>query len=787
MAVAVGFLTGAPRQGRIGVGWRTLQGADTPPATAASLTVLDVDRVIDALETLGGAGVQAARRQLLTDLFGRATEPEQRMLWRVFSGELRQGALDGVMVDAVAKAAAVPVAAVRRAHMMAGDLGVTAAAAMTGGEVALRAVGLQPGRAVQPMLASPAADVAEALAASDGPASVEWKLDGARVQAHRVDGEVSLFTRNLNEVTGRLGAVVALVASLPGGDLVLDGEVLGVTDDGGPRRFQDTMSEFGARGGAAGAALQPFFFDVLHADGRSVVDEPLAVRRQLLASVVPGSGRLPSIVTADADEAAAFLDAAVTAGHEGVMVKALEATYDAGRRGAAWRKVKPVHTFDLVVLAAEWGHGRRTGWLSNLHLGRSGRRRCVRDGRQDLQGDDRRPADGGRPSGSRSWPSARKTATWSTYGPSWSSRSRSTGFRCHVATRAGSHSASPASVVIAPTSILRMPTTSRRAGTAALTRHDRPGRPGPRLPSSEGRRRPDPAGVVGDDLDGSMSSIAPGTSRIQAPPHAGGHARDSATVPSASRIRHRYATFGGASNRATIMTGRRPISLKVTVPTASSVPVCRRPALRCPGPSVHRRPRGGRRNDAGRDGQTTAAAAATDHRRRGDRVARRSRRTPSAHGGWPRGSRIRAVVSLRARPQGGRRQPPAARRRGPDRPALPNLVGADRGPRSAPARRSRGRRARGRDGHGGCPRSSPCSVDGADPTGRSQLAQTVADACLGGSRGECPRARRSRLLCTRRSPSAPRPGPARAAMSGVDRRCGRLRHGSSPLRSDRVR
>ena len=372
VSVAVGFLTGAPRQGRIGVGWRTLQGADTPPAAESSLTVLDIDRVIDALEGLGGAGVQAARRALLIDLFGRATAAEQRMLWRVFSGELRQGALDGVMVDAVAKAASVPVAAVRRAHMMAGDLGATAAAAMGGGEAALRAVGLQPGRAVQPMLASPATDVAEALAASDGPASVEWKLDGARVQAHRVDGEVSLFTRNLNEVTGRLGAVVALVASLPGGDLVLDGEVLGVTDDGGPRRFQDTMSEFGTRGGTGGAALLPFFFDVLHVDGRSVVDEALAVRRELLASVVPGSSLLPSIVTTSADEATAFLDAAVTAGHEGVMVKALGARYDAGRRGAAWRKVKPVHTLDLVVLAAEWGHGRRTGWLSNLHLGARG-------------------------------------------------------------------------------------------------------------------------------------------------------------------------------------------------------------------------------------------------------------------------------------------------------------------------------------------------------------------------------------------------------------------------------
>lgn len=369
VAATVGFLTGAPRQGRIGVGWRTLQGAAAEPAAVATLTVLDVDRAIDALEAMGGAGVQAARRDRLVDLFGRATAAEQRMLWRVFSGELRQGALDGVMVEAVSKAAGVPVAAVRRTLMLVGDLGVTAAAALGGGEPALRAVGLEPGRAVQPMLASPAADVAEAMAAA-GPASVEWKLDGARLQAHRVDGTVSLFTRNLNEVTDRLGDVVALVESFPGGDLVLDGEVLGVGEDGAPRRFQDTMSGFGGQG--TGRGLRAFFFDVLHAGGRSVVDDPLAVRREILASVVPAAARLPSIITAEPAAASEFLAAAVRAGHEGVMVKALGAAYEAGRRGAAWRKVKPVHTLDLVVLAAEWGHGRRAGWLSNLHLGARG-------------------------------------------------------------------------------------------------------------------------------------------------------------------------------------------------------------------------------------------------------------------------------------------------------------------------------------------------------------------------------------------------------------------------------
>jgi DNA ligase-1 len=372
VAIVVGVLTGAPRQGRIGVGWATLRDSRAAPASEPSLTVLEVDATLDRLAAMSGAGVNVARRAVLVDVFSRATEPEQDLLWKVFGGELRQGALDGVMVDAVAKAAGVPIAAVRRAHMLAGDLGVTAHAALTGGVDALGAVSMVPGRAVQPMLASAAADVDAALAAT-GPASVEWKLDGARVQAHRHDGRVRIYTRNLNEITDRLGSGAAVVAGLPGGDLVLDGEVLGVDDEGAPRRFQDTMGDFGADAVAGrGHGLAAYFFDVLHTGGAPVVDEPLRVRRELLASVVPATSRLPSIVTADAVEAAAFLDRAVDAGHEGVMVKALDAPYDAGRRGGSWRKIKPVHTLDLVVLAAEWGHGRRVGWLSNLHLGARG-------------------------------------------------------------------------------------------------------------------------------------------------------------------------------------------------------------------------------------------------------------------------------------------------------------------------------------------------------------------------------------------------------------------------------
>jgi DNA ligase-1 len=252
--------------------------------------------------------------------------------------------------------------------MFAGSLPVAARAALVGGRAALAAIELTPATPVQPMLAAPAVDVADAIA-STGPASVEWKLDGARIQAHRADGEVRLFTRNLNDVTDRLGGVVEVVRSLPGGDLVLDGEVLGLDAEGAPRRFQDTMGDFGAETAVErGIGLRAFFFDVLHADG-ALVDEPLSTRREQLREIVPETSRLPSIITADVSEAQHFLDGSIAAGHEGVMVKDLTAPYEAGRRGGAWRKVKPVYTFDLVVLAVEWGHGRRQGWLSNLHLG----------------------------------------------------------------------------------------------------------------------------------------------------------------------------------------------------------------------------------------------------------------------------------------------------------------------------------------------------------------------------------------------------------------------------------
>jgi len=371
---AVGFLTGEARQGRIGVGWATVFRLEVEPAPTASLTIGDVDRALERVQATTGGGSSAGRQQILRAVFDRATAEELDFLRRLLVGELRQGALAGVMADAVARAASVPTALVRRAAMLSGDLGHVALVALTAGAAGLHDIGLEVGRGVQPMLASGAPDVGAALA-DVGLASVEWKLDGARIQVHRHDDDVHIYTRNLNEITDRLPGVVEWARALPVRAVVLDGEALGVDDDARPRAFQDTMSSFGrdAAGdpGAAGS-LGAFFFDALHVDGDDLLDRPLTERLGVVRSVVGEERRIPGIVTASPDEAAAFLDAAIATGHEGVMVKAVDSTYDAGRRGGAWRKVKPVKTLDLVVLAAEWGHGRREGWLSNLHLGARG-------------------------------------------------------------------------------------------------------------------------------------------------------------------------------------------------------------------------------------------------------------------------------------------------------------------------------------------------------------------------------------------------------------------------------
>ena len=381
VAPTVALLSGEARQGRIGVGWATLAALATTPAAEPSLTVADLDAALDRLAVTGGPGSATARAAVLGELFGRATEAEDRFLRRLLMGELRQGALEGIMLEAVAKAAVLPARDVRRAAMLAGDLGAIGELALTpltdgGGAPALAAIRLQPLRPVLPMLAASSPDVDAALEAT-GLASVEWKLDGARIQVHRDGDEVRIFTRNLNDVTSRLPGIAAVVRELPARSLVLDGEALGLEEDAArPERFQDTMSRFGShtpsrRSGTQPAELAARFFDCLHVDGDDLLDRPLVARLAALDEVA-GPWRVPSILTDDPAEASAFFDDVVAAGHEGVMVKAAVSAYEAGRRGGAWRKVKPVTTFDLVVLAAEWGHGRRQGWLSNLHLGARG-------------------------------------------------------------------------------------------------------------------------------------------------------------------------------------------------------------------------------------------------------------------------------------------------------------------------------------------------------------------------------------------------------------------------------
>jgi DNA ligase-1 len=369
--VAVAYLSGSLPQGTIGVGWAALR--DLPaPAKSPTLELLEVHSGLERIRVASGKGSQALRRRELSDLFGRTTEHERRFLVGLLQGELRQGALAGVMVDAVARAAGVGQREVRRALMVAGDLGAVARAAIAEGQSGLARFGLTLLRPVQPMLAHTAEDVDQALSRLDS-AAVEWKLDGARIQVHRVEDEVRVFTRNLADATARAPEIAEAALSLPVEAVLLDGEAIALMKDGRPYPFQVTMSRFGSRLGVdelrGTTALSPFFFDCLHLDGEDLIDRPAAERFKALDRCVPEELRVPRIVVTGADEARTMLEHALARGHEGVMVKALDAPYEAGRRGASWLKVKKAHTLDLVVLAAEWGHGRRQGWLSNLHLG----------------------------------------------------------------------------------------------------------------------------------------------------------------------------------------------------------------------------------------------------------------------------------------------------------------------------------------------------------------------------------------------------------------------------------
>ncbi len=373
LAIAIPFLTGALRQGKIGIGAAAIRdAADMVAADVPSLSVTDVDGVFSSMAGESGAGSAGARVRHLRDLFTRATREEQQFLGRLLFGELRQGAVEGVLADAVARAADVPVERIRRAAMVSGALAPVAVAAISGGAAALQGMNIALFAPVQPMLAGAAGGIDEALGTT-GAAGLEFKLDGARIQAHKLDDEVRVYSRSLRDVSAAVPDVVDLVQRLPARSLILDGEAIALRPDGTPHPFQVTMRRFGRKADAEAVRqtlpLSSLFFDCLYVDGAATLDEPFSRRVVLLDELLPEPARVPRLLGATPSEAEAFALRAEAMGHEGVMVKALDAPYAAGRRGSAWLKVKRAHTLDLVVLAAEWGSGRRTGTLSNLHLG----------------------------------------------------------------------------------------------------------------------------------------------------------------------------------------------------------------------------------------------------------------------------------------------------------------------------------------------------------------------------------------------------------------------------------
>jgi DNA ligase-1 len=373
LPVVTAYLGGTILQRRTGVGWRGLSSLPAP-ADEPTVSALELHETLARLAAMSGTGSQEARADGVRRLFDRLTADEQRWLRSVMTGNVRQGALDALVQEAIAAASGVRLAAVRRAAMLAGGTVPIVVAAMTGGEEALAEIGLEVGRPVLPMLASTAPDVAAAMARAGGapgtPVAVDAKLDGIRIQAHRRGSDIVIATRSLDDITPRLPEVVDVVRSLPGGDLVLDGEAIALDDDGRPRPFQETASRTAqALAESAGVAITPYFFDVLHAGGRDLLDVTGAERLDVLDALVPEAHRVPRLVTDDPAAAERFAAETLARGHEGVVVKSLAIGYAAGRRGSAWVKVKPVHTLDLVVLAVEWGSGRREGWLSNIHLG----------------------------------------------------------------------------------------------------------------------------------------------------------------------------------------------------------------------------------------------------------------------------------------------------------------------------------------------------------------------------------------------------------------------------------
>ncbi len=371
---AVHYLSGSLPQGRIGIGHRTLHAvADERPAVVSTLAISAVDATVQAVGASAGPGSSARRTELLAALFGAATAREQDFLLRLFAGELRQGALDGVMTDAIAAAAKLPVALIRRAVMYGPELGHLAGVALTAGAAGLQQFQLRVLHPVVPMLAQTAQDPSAVLRILAGPVQFDWKMDGGRIQVHKQGAQVRIYTRALNEIGAAIPEVVAAVRALPATDLILDGEALVHAADGRPQPFQVTMRRFGRSLNVQALLeklpMRAYYFDCLLLDGEVLTEQPLSERMAALARAVPASERMPQLVTTQEAQATAFYEAALAAGHEGVMAKSLASTYEAGNRGAQWFKIKRSHTLDLVILAAEWGNGRREGLLSNLHLG----------------------------------------------------------------------------------------------------------------------------------------------------------------------------------------------------------------------------------------------------------------------------------------------------------------------------------------------------------------------------------------------------------------------------------
>ncbi len=373
VGLVVNYLGGALPQGRIGLGPAIVRDLlPEPVASEASLSLAEVDNAFTEVAEISGKGSQQRRRDLLGRLFARATGVERDFVARLILGEIRQGALEGVLVEAIADATEIPADEVRRAVMLASDPAPVAVAAMREGRSGLEQFRLEPMSPVRPMLASPAEDIADAMQ-SLGEAALEYKLDGARVQIHRVGTDVRIFSRRLNDVTDSLPDIVELALAQPANEFIVDGEVIALREDGRPHPFQVTMRRFGRKIDVDkmrdSLPLDVFLFDCLRRDGDDLIDRPFAERSANLADATTAGVVVPSLVTDDTDVAAAFLRGAFDKGHEGVMAKSLSSLYAAGNRGADWLKIKQAHTLDLVVLAAEWGSGRRKGWLSNLHLG----------------------------------------------------------------------------------------------------------------------------------------------------------------------------------------------------------------------------------------------------------------------------------------------------------------------------------------------------------------------------------------------------------------------------------